>query len=489
MNRPTTDDGGRLALPNSGSGAARPVAVPPPSAWQRIGQPSARAIRFALGLFGIDRAVAYVLIGRLLSVVTTPLTLYFIVKHLSPAQQGYYYTFSNLLALTVFFELGLNYVIMQFASHEMASLHWSNRGVLEGDAAAKRRLASLLRKSLRWYAVAALLILCLITPAGLYFFKSGEPLAAGWQTPWIWMVIAAALWCLVSPAFSILMGCGLVAEMQRNGVVQQLGGALLLWTTLAAGGGLYAAPVAASFGSLYVIGWYWARKRAFALDLWSQDTRQGISWRNEIWPMQWKISISWASSYLITQLFNPILFRYWGAEAAGRMGMSLALVTALTATSAGWLSTKAPQMGRLVANRDFAELDQVFRRAVAQSTLVLAAGGIVLWSVLAWLQRIGHPYGDRVLSRSLIGVLLINAIAVHIITAQNTYLRAHKSDPLVAVSAMYGLSVAASSYFLGRAWGPAGMSLGYLACTLLVGLAGGSWVFISKRRQWHQPHA
>lgn len=449
--------------------------------------PLRRAVRGFFAFFGVDKAVGYVIVGRMLSVITAPVTLYLIVRRLSPNEQGYYYTFNNLLGLTVFFELGLNYVIMQFASHEMASLQWSSGGTLEGSEMAKARLASLLRKALGWYAAAATLIVLIVLPIGLRFFGQHGVAGVNWRAPWIWMVIASAAWCAVSPSFSVLMGCGLVTEMYRNGLIQQAGSAVLLWIVLALNGGLFAAPVAASFGSLFAVWWFWAYKREYVRDLWRQQTSScELSWRREIWPMQWKIAMSWASGYLITQLFNPILFRYWGPAVAGQMGMTLTITSALAATSAGWLNSKAPAMGTLVAKRQFRELDRLAFQATWQSVLVLSLGAATVGIAIGWLQRAGYSFGHRVLPVSIVAILLVNAIAAHLLTAMTLYLRAFRAEPFAPVYVVYGLCVAASCYFLGRHYGAAGMGIGYLASTVIIGLGGGLWVFVRKRREWQR---
>src|SRR5688572_3707561 len=70
----------------------------------------------------IDRAVFYVLAGRVWSFASGPITLVLIASQLTPQVQGYYYTFASLVALQGFAELGLGIVIVQFASHEWAFL-------------------------------------------------------------------------------------------------------------------------------------------------------------------------------------------------------------------------------------------------------------------------------------------------------------------------------------------------------------------------------
>ena len=101
-------------------------------------------------LCGIDRAIFFTLLSRGWSVLAGPVTILCVLKFLSAEEQGFYYTFSSILALQIFFELGLTYVIMQCVSHEMASLEWSDAGTLQGDTTAKARVASLFRLSMRW---------------------------------------------------------------------------------------------------------------------------------------------------------------------------------------------------------------------------------------------------------------------------------------------------------------------------------------------------
>ena len=72
--------------------------------------------------FGIDRAVFFTLLGRGWNVGAGLIIIALVAHFLSPELQGYYYTFNSLIALQVFAELGLNFAIIQFASHEMAQL-------------------------------------------------------------------------------------------------------------------------------------------------------------------------------------------------------------------------------------------------------------------------------------------------------------------------------------------------------------------------------
>src|SRR5260370_35067646 len=119
-----------------------------------------------------------------------------------------------------------------------------------------------------------------------------------------------------------------------------------------------------------------------------------LQWWKEVWPFQWGIAISWICGYFVFQLFNPILFHYWGPVAAGQMGMSLNISNALMAISIAWVNTKAAPFGAMIARKEYVKLDHAFFRALTQSLVVCVLGAAVVWSGVifrfAVTSRFGH---------------------------------------------------------------------------------------------------
>src|SRR5258708_6581472 len=99
--------------------------------------------------------------------------------------------------------------------------------------------------------------------------------------------------------------------------------------------------------------------------------KQAVSWREEIWPFQWKIAVTWLSVYLSMSVFTPILFAYRGPADAGRLGMSLNIATYLWTVVLAWMSTKAAPFGQMIARGEFDRLDRLFFRTFWQSMVVL----------------------------------------------------------------------------------------------------------------------
>src|ERR1700686_1686987 len=117
-------------------------------------------------VLGLDQAIGFTVLGRFWGSAAGLVTLTLIARFLSPAEQGYYYTFGSLVALQIVFELGFSFVILQLASHERAQLTISNDYEITGDPIAHARLASVIQKSVRWYSVAAVFMAVTILPVG-----------------------------------------------------------------------------------------------------------------------------------------------------------------------------------------------------------------------------------------------------------------------------------------------------------------------------------
>lgn len=442
--------------------------------------------------WGIDKAIAFTVIARGWSVLAGPVTLLFLAAFLSPEEQGFYYTFASILALQVFFELGLSFVILQFASHERAGLEWAEDGTLTGDQIAKSRLSSLLKVSLTWYSVVAVLVVLVVLPAGFVFFGSQHVTgtAINWQLPWVLIVLVTAGTLCITPFYAVLQGLGQVEQVAFIQVCQNVAGSLLLWFSLSQGWGLFATPLFLSIGLVWGVCWLYFKKRRLLLDLLHKRSivagpEGHIGWWGEVWPFQWKIAVSWVSGYFIFQLFNPVLFAFYGPIAAGQMGMSISIMNSISTVAIAWVDTKAAPFGSLIAKGDFKMLDRLFFPCLRQSLAVLILGGAAFWLGSLGLHLAHLSLAQRILDPLPMGLLLAAAIVNHIVFAQAVYLRAHKQEPFLWLSITIAVLVGLSTYFLGQSLGATGMMAGYFVVNLILGLGAGTAIFIRKRHLWH----
>jgi hypothetical protein len=437
---------------------------------------------------GLDRAIGFTVLARGWSTLAGVVTVLLIARFLSPAEQGYYYTFSSLVALQIVFELGFSFVILQLAAHERAQLTILATGEISGKFVAHSRLASVLQKSVRWYSVAALLMAVSLLPAGFYFFSAHQHISenVAWKLPWICVVLAATFTFQMDPVFSFLEGCGLVSDVAHLRFGQAFAGSLLAWAALILHHGLFA-PAMVITGQVMVGGVFLLSKRGLLLPLLRRKTGpNAIDWRQEIWPFQWRIAVSWFCGYFIFQLFNPVLFAYQGAAAAGRMGMSLSIATALSTVALAWMSTKASPFGNMIALGDFASLDRIFFRTLAQSSTLFVFGGMILLTILAIVEHRLPHLASRVLSPSIFALLLLTALLNHIIFSEALYLRAHKKEPFLLLSILVALLTGSSTLVTGKFWGANGVAIGYFLCSGVFGTAYATFIFVTLRRKWHK---
>jgi hypothetical protein len=439
-------------------------------------------------ILGIDRAVSYTLLGRGWGIISGLVTLWFISKFLTPTEQGFYYTFASILALQVVFELGLSYVIMQFASHEMAHLSWTSRLTLTGEVKALNRLSSLLLLVVKWYGVISILIIIVIMPAGWMFFKFiSHSASVLWQTAWVWLIFTAAINIFVTPIFGILEGCGKVTEIAIVRLIQVFVGSLSAWLVLIKGGALLAMPVMNTLAALTAIIWIWWKYRFFFRALvCNKPTLDSICWKTEIWPFQSKVALSWLSGYLIFQLFVPVLFVYRGAVEAGQMGMSLNVAAALSSLAIAWINTKSPTFGCLIALKQYDELDLLFFKVLLQSSLVISVGALLLIAGHFWLAIYHDDISMRLLPLFPFLLLLFATVINHIVAAEAVYLRAHKDDPFMSISITVGGLMVLVVFLVVKDYGSTGMMVGYFIVSLLISLGMGSLIFNRKRLLWHQ---
>lgn len=437
---------------------------------------------------GIDYAVFYTLLARAWSVGVGLLTIYFIGRFVSPTLQGYYYTFNSLIALQIFVELGLNFAIVQFASHEMTALTWQADGIINGSALAKRRLQSLMSFALIWFGIAAALMIVIVIPVGMFFFErapDSDIPSSALCLPWTLLVVFTALNLISSSVVALLEGCGQINQTALLRLWQAVltGSAALI--ALSQGLALYA--LVATSGLLLVINLIWLLRhyRRFLIDLIKHSSPlPGMSWRHEIWPFHWKIAVSWVSGYFIFNFLNPLLFASHGPKIAGQLGLSLQIISTLNGTAMVWISTNAPKFGQLIANRQPQALDQLFFRALFTSFSVLFTGLLLTGGVIAYFESIHSPFTQRLLPLPLLGLLGLVCLANHIVFAEAAYLRAHKQEPFLMLSIFNAVITAGMALAFIPAYGAEGAVISYTVTALLIGLFGGTVIFIKKRRQW-----
>ncbi len=441
---------------------------------------------------GVDKAIAYTSLNSTLNAIFGVFSVFLYATCLSKTEQGYFYTFGSIMAISVFFELGFTGIMTQYVAHEHAHLSWEKDGKkLVGDRVHLSRLASLLHFCVKWYAIVAFLYLIALQFFGISFFvEFGEDSSISWKVPWIILSSMSAWGLFTAPVFSFMAGLDLVKEMAKMRFYRTIISTIVTWGCLIGGLGLYSMAIASMVFSVYVVLYFlyygfWKILK----NIWITPIQERVNYIKEIFPYQWKISLSWMSGYFIFQFMNPIIFATAGAVAAGQFGMSLNVLNSIRNFSMSWIGTKIPLMSRLIELKNYIQLDKIFRKSVVQEIIVCTTLLVIFWIIIFSLNITQITINGKILGERFLDYLplLLITIPVVILAVNDnlaTYIRCHKKEPYLIVSICAGIANLASVIILGKLFGLVGITAGYCALNILF-FPWGYWIYHTCKKNWH----
>lgn len=433
----------------------------------------------------MDRAVFYAILARGWGFASGPVTVLLIATKFTPTIQGFYYTFGSILALQTFAELGIGFAITQFASHEWAKLRIDENRRITGDPDSLSRLVSLAKLAVKWYSIASVVVIVGLIIGGYVFFSQSPTQNVNWKLPWISLCVLTGINLFTIAIWSLLEGCNQVANVYFCRFFQGLLGSLAVWSAILLGANLWTASIMIITGLIYA-GFFLRRNywEFFKTLLLTKFDGPRLSWLTDILPFQWRIALSWISGYFAFSLFTPVLFHYHGPVIAGQMGMTWALAGALSSIGSAWLTPRVPQFGMMVAQKRYAEMDRLFWKLTIIVTGITILGAATIWLLVFGLNYYNYSLAHRLLSPLPTCLFLIAFIIQTASLPMSTYLRAHKKEPLVFISVLFGFLVGLSTWLLGKHYSVLGMAIGYITiyamCFPII-------VFIWRRcrRRWH----
>lgn len=435
-------------------------------------------------IFQTDFHVRFTLLYRLWMIAAGGVMILCIPFWFTGVEQGYFYTFSSLVAAQVLFELGTSFVITQLTAHEM-----SKRGevgaVERGDP--HDRVALILQFSDSWFVRAALLFLVIVGGAGgLFFSTHGTLQLREWLGPWALLVIATAAGMRLVPRLALLEGAGEVGEVARLRLVQSVVGNILMWGLLFAGMKLWALAVLPATGLVFT--YLWLRRHSLIRDLNVRRAR-GISsfldWRKEVFPLQWRIALSWASGYLIFQAITPIAFAKLGTVEAGQIGLAFAIFNGVQSVGMSWMYTKTPRYAELVARNQRDALNALFVGALKLSVAVVLFGVLCVLLCVWLLGELHSGLEARLPDLSAMACFGVTTVANCIVFSLALYMRSHKEEPMLTSSIVGGVLVL-SGVYIGASYSVLTTALAYMLITVGVGLPWAGLLFMGYYRRQTQ---
>lgn len=423
----------------------------------------------------------YAMLNQLWRLISGPLLLLLIPAFLTSQEQGYWFTFTALAALVIFADMGFSTILLQFTAHEFSHLKFNNDKTLSGDQYHLERITSLFFFSLKWAGFMAFAILPVVLLIGYFLFNKKED-SINWLMPWIIYCTASFLVFLNSIILAFIEGCNSVGDVQKIRLYTSLITILSTVLFILNGAGLYALAFslcAGGLSSFLII--YFRYYALFSQLLKLREMIKEPKWWSEIKPLLWRYAISWASGYFMISIFTPLAFEYYDSVTAGKVGLSLAIITAVFSIANVWMVIITPKINMLVAHGEAVELRKIFRIGLWSSLITYTIGITILILAATFLQD-KIPLLKKLLSTTTLLGFSIAWLCQLIINSLAIYMRAHKKEPLMLISFLLGLYIFTSTLIIVKTLSSEYIYLGFLSAYLW-GLPWSIHIFKKSRKK------
>ncbi len=416
--------------------------------------------RFLL-FFGIDSLIFYSSLAKILQGIGLLALLLSVNTYLDEIQRGFYFTFSSLAALQIFFELGIGVVVLQNAARLIVSCG-GNLDLHSHDSHLYKDIIGLYQFNLVWTISAGALLFLIIFPFGKVFLTNiVESTLVSWESEWLILCISIAIFLPLSAQLSFFEGSGYLKEVLKLRVSLSFLSYINGIVALMLGYGLYAIAITFITQIFLILVWIILIKRHQIFLMFQKlPTFKNFNyWFKKLLPMQWKIALSWICGYIAFQTATPVTLSYFGAGPAGEIGLFLTISNMFVGFMGAWMSTKIPIFSKLIEVKEIQSLNNLFYETIKKSSLVF----FILSVFLYIFSKIYFSYvnNDFMTTYAVITFIIISGLT-SISFAQAVYLRSFLKELFVPSSLAYALIVICLLPFMISLYGLNGLLASYL---------------------------
>jgi hypothetical protein len=416
-----------------------------------------------------NRALIFTLFFQLWRLVSGPITMLLIPLFLSEIQQGYWYLFGSLSALSVFADLGFGNIILQFSSHEYAFLKFTNDGFLDGSETYLLKLGSFFRFMIKWILIMCSFVFPVIYIIGyIYFFRDG--VVNVYLLPWIFFLIGSLISFFNNAILYFIEGLDRLGDAQKMRLKVAIFNTVIISITLILRGNIYALVFgtlsSAILNSLLII----INFRKIINQLVSISQNKEYSWKKEVVPLFAKYAISFSCGFFTSSIYVPLAHYFYGPLFSGKVGISLALANAIYAISYVWLYSIAPMINIYISKKNWNSLDILFNKRLLFSNITYLILSIIIIMFFVIFPK--NYFFGKIFSRFLpiqaLVILLLCYMFLISVSAWALYLRGHKKEPYLVSSLIQAGFVIVSTMIIGKVSGIKYFFGGYFISFLII---------------------
>jgi hypothetical protein len=370
---------------------------------------------------------------------------------LSESQQGYWYLFIGLSALSVFADLGFANIILQFSAHEYAFLKFTGEGLLFGPEKYLWRLSSFFRFMIKWIILMCSCVFPVIYIIGYIYFRNDDVVNI-YMLPWTFFLIGVLINFFNNVVLYFIEGLNKIEDTQKIRLKVAFINTFVVSITLILKGNIYAlifGTLVSAIVNLLLIIIYFGKLIKQMINI-TKDEK--YNWEKEVKPLFVKYAISFSCGYFISSIYVPLAHYLYGPLFSGKVGISLALTNTIYGISYIWLNSISPTMNIYIARHNWKELDFVFKKRLifAISTYLIFSIGIGFFMLFFSKYHIFEKIISRFLPMKEMIVLLLSYMLLIPVSAWGLYLRGHKKEPYLVSSIIQAGLVVLATILIGR---------------------------------------
>lgn len=427
----------------------------------------------------------FTLLNQLWRLMSGPIMMLCIPFFLTEVQQGYWYLFGSISALSVFADLGFSNIILQFSAHEYAFLSTNSKGLIVGDSLYIKKLGSFFRFTIKWITTITLIVFPIIYIVGIAFFTRDNVLLI-YILPWTLFSVGSLFTFFNGSILSFLEGINKIASVQKIRLAVSILNSVIMILVLFLGGGIYSLAVGLLISSLSILIALVVFFGKLLSQLLFESKNFEWNWKQSIVPLFMKYVLSFASGYFIFQIYTPLMHFFHGPASSGKVGITISLVTAIFGLSNIWIYTITPRINMMVSKKEWVNLDKLFKQRLSfaiGSYLFISFSMFVFILIFKDFWIFPKIFSRFLPFESLI-ILLVCYMFQLVINSWAVFLRGHKEEPYMLLSILSAILTALLTFIAGWLFPTEWFFCGFLFSQLVIFPLAFN-IFRINRSKWH----
>lgn len=358
--------------------------------------------------------------------------------------QGYYFLFASIIAMQYILELGSTQVFaIKISALTKASRHEasdSTQNIFKTDKMMQRQkslrliidLAALLFTiiSLLFFVLSTIVAFFLIDPVNI---KSGGSLLL----TWVIYAFFAALSIKFNSFLMIAESLGFMAKSSKIRALTYLLSCIGFVFFAILTNSLYSVIALPLISCASVLMFLKSNTQLSSIFNRKRSDRKMLLfswWKKYIYPVQWRMAVSWICGYASFSLVNLFIFKSLGSESLAIYGFSASLFTGISQLAISPVMAILPNLSSLYAESKFNARFSIFKKSLLQAILIYTSSSLLLFiTIIMFISRTSILEG-RILNINNLLILAFSYLMYLVLSSVGLYLRTMGTEPLLRVS-------------------------------------------------------